>query len=234
MKRMITHTRKDWEADLHPREIEVQALASQLIRSHENERIRLSRELHDDIGQQLSLVTSEIAAIIEENSAITPSLIASLKKALSSLDRLCSDVHELSHGLHSHTLKLLGLKPALKDLCLRLSQPLLRVHLDADHFEEPISEEVALCLYRVAQEALNNVVRHSRSKVVALTLTKIQNRFYLTIQDSGIGFDTSNTSIGLGLLNMSERVKLVGGKFKIKSAPEEGTEIWVEVTDSYR
>jgi signal transduction histidine kinase len=86
-------------------------------------------------------------------------------------------------------------------------------------------------LYRVAQEALNNVIRHSRSKVVTLTVTKIQNRFYLTIQDSGIGFDTSNTSIGLGLLNMSERVKLVGGQLKIKSAPEEGTEISVEVTD---
>jgi signal transduction histidine kinase len=86
-------------------------------------------------------------------------------------------------------------------------------------------------LYRVAQEALNNVIRHSRSKVVALTVTKIQNRFYLAIQDSGIGFDTSNVSMGLGLLNISERVKLVGGQLKIKSVPEEGTEVWVEVTD---
>ena len=91
--------------------------------------------------------------------------------------------------------------------------------------------QVSLCLYRVAQEALNNVIRHSHSKSVDLTVTRIQDRFYLTIQDSGIGFDTSNVSMGLGLLNMSERVKLVGGQFKIKSAPEEGTEIWVEVTD---
>ena len=227
----IAIPREAWEADLHRREVEVRALAFQLIRSLENERIRLSRELHDDIGQRLALVTSEIAGVIEQNSAGTPSPIAILKQALSSLDRLCIDVHELSHGLHSHTLEHLGLKPALNDLCRRLSRPLLRVHLYADHFEEPTSMQVSLCLYRVAQEALNNVIRHSHSKSVDLTVTRIQDRFYLTIQDSGIGFDTSNVSMGLGLLNMSERVKLVGGQFKIKSAPEEGTEIWVEVTD---
>jgi len=107
----------------------------------------------------------------------------------------------------------------------------MRVHLDADQFEEPISKEVSLCLYRVAQEALNNVIRHSGSKIAVLTVTKIQNKLYLTIQDSGIGFDTSTSSFGLGLLNMSERVKLVGGRLKIKSAREEGTTIWVEVTD---
>ncbi len=211
----VTHTQAAWEADLHRREVEVRELAFQVIRSLENERSRLSRELHDDIGQRLCLVISEIAMVIEQNSATTPILVTSLKEVMSSLNRLCIDVNLLSHGLHSHSLELLGLKPALKDLCRRLSHPLMRVHLHADHFEEPISKEVSLCLYRVAQEALNNVIRHSHSKDVDLTVTKIQNRFNLTIQDSGIGFDTSNVSMGLGLLNMSERVKLVGGQFKI-------------------
>jgi signal transduction histidine kinase len=137
----------------------------------------------------------------------------------------------MSHNLHSYKLQHLGLKAALKDLCRQLSQPNFRVDLHIDDFKEPISKDVALCLYRVAQEALSNASKHAHTLVVAITITKLQNMFYMTIQDSGVGFDVSRSSQGLGLVSMSERLKLVNGQFRVHSVPGCGTEIWVSVPD---
>jgi signal transduction histidine kinase len=133
--------------------------------------------------------------------------------------------------LHSYKLQHLGLKSSLKDLCRRLSQPNFRVDLHLDEFEEPASKDISLCLYRIVQESLNNAFKHARTPVAAVTLTKLQNTFYMTIQDSGVGFDSSVSSQGLGLLSMSERLKLVDGRLRLHSIPGRGTEIWVQVPD---
>jgi signal transduction histidine kinase len=97
--------------------------------------------------------------------------------------------------------------------------------------EEPKSEDVSLCLYRVAQESLNNALKHARTSVVALTVTKLRNTFYMTIQDSGVGFDCRTKHEGLGLVSMRERLRLVDGEFRLHSFPGRGTEIWVEAPD---
>jgi signal transduction histidine kinase len=136
--------------------------------------------------------------------------------------------------MHSYKLQHLGLKSALKDLCRRLSQSSFRIDLHVDEFEEPSSEDVSLCLYRVAQESLNNALKHARTSIVAVTLTRLQNMFYMTIQDSGVGFDSSSSSQGLGLASMSERLRLVNGQFRLHSVPGRGTEIWVSVPDQLR
>jgi PAS domain S-box-containing protein len=220
--------RKAKEAELNRRQTEVGFLASLLIQSQENERKRLSRELHDDIGQRLSLAASEVALMASQQSIASTDRLIYLRDEL---DRLCTDVHEMSHDLHSYKLQHLGLKSALKDLCRRLSQPNFRVDLYADEFEEPSSKEVSLCLYRVAQESLNNALKHAHTMVVAMTITKLQGMFYLTIQDAGIGFDNSISRHGLGLVSMSERIKLVNGNFRLHSVPGRGTELWIAVPD---
>ena len=219
------------EAELSRRQTEVDFLASLLIQSQENERKCISRELHDDIGQRLSLAASEVALMASQQSEAKCLSLDRLEVLRDELDSLCTDIHEMSHDLHSYKLQHLGLKSALKDLCRRLSQPDFRVDLYADEFEEPISKDVSLCLYRVAQESLNNAIKHAHALVVAITITKVQEMYYLTIQDSGVGFDSNVSRQGLGLVSMGERIKLVNGSFRMHSMPGRGTEIWVAVPD---
>jgi signal transduction histidine kinase len=210
---------------------EMKTLASQLIQSQEDERKRLARELHDDIGQRLSLVASEVALLASQHSDTTPIGVNRLNALRDDLDSLCSDIHSMSHELHSYKLQHLGLRSALKDLCRRLSQPNFRVDLYVDNFNESMSEEISLCLYRVAQEALNNVFKHAHALTAAVTVTKVQNTFYMTVTDSGIGFERSTSPHGLGLISMSERLKLVNGQLRLRSTLGRGTEIWIAVPD---
>ncbi len=224
--------KKHAEHELHRQQEEVRTLASQLIQSQEDERRRLARELHDDIGQRLSLVTSEVALLASQHFD-APFPTDRLRRLRDDLDSLCSDIHGISHSLHSYKLQHLGLKSALKDLCMRLSRPNFRIDLNVEELEEPKSKEVSLCLYRVVQEALNNSLKHSHTAVVAVTLTKVENTLYMTIQDSGVGFETNASPQGLGLISMEERLKLVDGQFKFHSIVGRGTEIWVSISDAY-
>jgi signal transduction histidine kinase len=225
---LIEH--KSAERELRRKQSEVGVLASLLIRSQEDERKRLSRELHDDIGQRLSLAASE-AAVMASQSSDTPIPIDRINALRDELDRLCSDIHEMSHSLHSYKLQHLGLKSALKDMCERFSRSDFSVDLRVEDMEDPISKEISLCLYRVAQESLNNALKHAHAPAAAVVLTKLQGKFYMTIQDSGIGFDSETSSQGLGLISMSERLRGVNGQFRLHSIPGHGTEIWVEVPD---
>jgi signal transduction histidine kinase len=222
--------RRIHEVAFNRREAEVSMLASLLIQSQESERKRLSRELHDDIGQRLSLAASEVALLASLQQA--PSGWADrLEDLRRELDGLCTDVHEMSHDLHSYKLQHLGLKTALKDLCRRLSQQNFHVDFHSENLVEPQSKDVALCLYRVAQESLNNALKHAHSLVVSANITKLDDMFYLTVQDSGVGFDMDSNSQGLGLVSMRERIKLIDGTFRIHSLPGRGTEVWVAVRD---
>jgi signal transduction histidine kinase len=215
--------------ELNKRKIEVEALASRLIQAREAEQNRLSRELHDDIGQRLSLVASEVSLMASgERTGIAVGRLEAIREEL---DTLCSDVHCMSHDLHSYKLQHLGLKCALNDLSRRFSKPNFCVSIHIDESDEPRSKEVSLCLYRVAQEAINNTLRHSRSSVAVITVAKVQNSVYMTIQDIGIGFKQNSIPLGLGLISMTERVKLVGGQLKLSSIPGRGTEIWAAIPD---
>jgi PAS domain S-box-containing protein len=222
---------KEAEQELSTRRTEIEMLASRLIQAQEAERKRLARELHDDIGQRLSLVASEVALMASQSSDTRTVAATRLDRLRDELDSLCADIHGISHELHSYKLQHLGLKSALRDLCRRLNQSNFRVNLDIDDMEEPASKEVSLCLYRVVQEALNNAFRHAHAMVVAVTITKLHDTFYMSIQDTGIGFDRNASPNGLGLISMTERLKLVKGDLKLDSILGRGTEIWVSVPD---
>jgi signal transduction histidine kinase len=222
---------KEAEHELDRRKIEVEMLASQLIKSQEAERNRLARELHDDIGQRLSLVASEVALMASQQADTKVIATNRLDNLRDELDSLCTDLHGISHDLHSYKLQHLGLKLALKDLSRRLTQSSFRIDLDVDDMDEPTSKEVSLCLYRVVQEALNNALRHAHTLVAAVTITKVQNMFYMTIQDTGVGFERGVSRQGLGLISLTDRLKLVKGELKLSSILGRGTEIWVSIPD---
>jgi PAS domain S-box-containing protein len=220
------------EKELEQREREIRLLTSQLLRSQEDERKRLSRELHDDIGQRLSLVTSQVASLSDDPSQPLPDACSGqLKHIRDELDTLCTDLHEMSHNLHSYKLQHLGLGPAMKAMCRDFKRPSFHVDLHIDELAHPIAEDVALCLYRVAQEALNNALHHANADKVCVIVTKLGTTFYMSIQDTGSGFDTEVAKAGLGLISMTERVKLLHGEFRIHSTPGRGTEIWASVPE---
>ena len=207
-------------------------LAARLIQFQDDERNRLSRELHDDIGQRLSFVTSEVALLVSHLQPASTNLLNRLSTIRDDLSTLCSDIHVLSHTLHSCKLQHLGLKPALKELCARLSHSGFLVTLGCDDGDEPKSKAISLCLYRVAQEALNNALRHARTPIVTITLKKMQQTYYMTVKDFGVGFHVNSTPQGLGLVSMKERLTLVHGQLKVRSSDGRGTEIWVAIPEA--
>ena len=210
---------------------ELQRLTGRLIQAHEVERHRISRDLHDDIGQRVSLLSTNLETLSGELSADGR---ASLSLKAKSLQRqasdLASDIHQLSHELHSSRLQHLGLAAALKELCDKVTaQRQIDVELRTNHLPKYIPQDLALTLFRVAQEALNNVIKHSGARAVLVEALKIQARVRLRIKDNGIGFDYSRQSSGIGLTSMRERLRVVGGKFLVDSSLNQGTEIAAEV-----
>jgi signal transduction histidine kinase/ABC-type uncharacterized transport system substrate-binding protein len=209
---------------------ELVELTERLIQAQESERQRLARELHDDIGQRLSLL---IIGLDRLRHGLPLSLRAPREELTTSLEeasQLATDIHGLSHQLHSSKLKHLGLKAALRELCAQVSrQHGVDVSLRAGTIPKDVSEERALCLYRVAQEALNNAVKHSGSSTIEVELAPVLNVLQLKVKDHGSGFDVDHYAAGVGLASMRERIRMAAGKLQISSKPGVGTEIVTEV-----
>lgn len=206
---------------------EVESLASRLILSQEDERRRIARELHDDIGQRLSMVASEVHVFeghLHNNGQSGRELVERLG---TELDALVTDIHGLSHRLHSSQLQHLGVVSALHDLCRQLGRSGLEVEIDLDKELGPVPENIALCLYRVAQEALTNALKHSGASRAALTLGKTAHEYTLVVRDAGEGFDMVAAAQGLGLISMRERLRTLQGTFSLTSSPGRGTQIAV-------
>jgi signal transduction histidine kinase len=210
-------------------------LCGRLIRAQEVERSRIGRELHDDLNQQVALLAFGLTQL----SKRLPTQRAGneVRRLLTETNRLSEDVHRLSHELHSSVLDHLGLAVAARTLCAEVSrQQNVRVRFTEEHFPEGISRDVSLCLFRILQEALNNVSRHSHGSLARVTLVGTPEGIHLSVHDDGIGFDPTDkrNRCGLGLLSMSERLCLVGGNLIIDSAPSQGTTVraWVPVNSA--
>jgi PAS domain S-box-containing protein len=208
-------------------QLEVQALASRIMVSQEDERRSLARELHDDIGQRLSLVTSEIHLLNNEQGAVERMPVRTLERLAGELDSLVRDLHNLSHRLHSTKLQHLGIRFALREVCRRFEDAGLSVRCDLEDILEPKPENVAVCLLRIAEEALGNVLKHSGVDQAVIVLSKRDGGYFLAIRDAGCGFNTSARSNGLGLVSIRERVRAVEGSLIIRSRRNEGTEVVV-------
>ena len=204
-------------------------LSGRLIHATEEERKRLARELHDDFQQRLSLISVGLDMLRQKSSANGASLHQQLKTLATDVQELAADVHNMSHRLHSSKLQVLGLKAALKEVCQQVSrQHSVDIQLQADELPSRLSDDLSLCFYRIAQEGLNNAVKHSHSSRIEVRLGNSGGRVWMRIKDFGVGFDVAGRASGIGLAAMRERLRLVGGALQIKSSPGVGTELTAE------
>jgi PAS domain S-box-containing protein len=218
------------EKKLEVAEVDRQNLASRLIKAQDEERLRISRELHDDIGQRVSLVSVELDGFLRSLLFAEPEAMESLRKVRRDIDDLATDIHQLSHELHSSKLQHLGLPAVLRELCQNISQQhSIKVDLQIGSQARQLSSDVALCLFRVTQEALTNIAKHSESETALVEVTEVEGWIYLRIKDWGAGFDASLPSQGIGLASMRERLRIAGGHLFVKSSPGNGTEITAQV-----
>jgi signal transduction histidine kinase len=218
-----------WRRDDEPRD-----LSRRLIAAHEEERARLARELHDDVSQRLAVLSIELARLVLA-AAGGPHLEA-LNTVREELMRVSTDVRSLAYQLHPSVLDDLGLAGALRSECQRRQRHGgIPIAVDIGTLPSVVGRDQALCLFRVAQEALNNVVRHASAQSARVVLRGLNGGLHLAVRDDGVGFDPSEPRgrRTLGLASMSERVQLVNGTFGIDSAPGLGTEVlaWVPAGD---
>jgi PAS domain S-box-containing protein len=224
--------RRRAEVGLLESQRELQFLTGRLLEAQEVERRRIARELHDDVNQSLALLAVEmdiLAASPPKSSVETADRVRELSTRLKELS---SSVHDLSHQLHPSKLEQLGLVAAVRGLCKELSQS-HGLDVKFTHYREPgaVPPDAALCLYRIVQEALQNVVKHSGSRHASVELWGTAEAICLRVVDDGIGFDPDavGRNGGLGLVGMRERLHLVGGTIAIDSRPSGGTRIDVRV-----
>jgi signal transduction histidine kinase len=182
-------------------------------------------ELHDQLGQELALLSIEIEQLIPKAPG---SQAKQLQKLRTKTKEVASQVQTLSHQLHPSQLEHLGLVAAARSLCKEVSQA-SDIQIDFSHSDipSPIPEDVSICLYRVLQESLGNMVKHSGTQEAQVTLTGRPDEIHLDVCDSGVGFDPQEQRVtfGLGLISMRERLNLVGGELSVASEPSGGTQI---------
>jgi PAS domain S-box-containing protein len=211
-------------------EEDLRDLSRRLIGAHEEERALLARELHDDVTQRLAVLAIDVGRA--ELAAPDRTQADAMQRVREGLVRLSEDIHSLAYQLHPSVLEELGLVEALRAECERRGrQGLLDLSLDLDPLPAVIGADAALCLFRVAQEALNNVARHAGVRAASVTLRQMDDGLLLAVADRGAGFDPQSRGSGmsLGLASMRERVRLVHGTLEIESAPGHGTTVlaWV-------
>jgi PAS domain S-box-containing protein len=210
----------------------LEELSGRLINAHEEERTRIARELHDDFSQRMALQGIGLSQLWKKLPESEIDVRAKVQELFKRNQEISSDMHSLSHQLHSSKLEHVGLAPALMGLCEELSSKFsIQINFAEHGISSEIPKDVALCLFRIAQESLGNVVKHSRAKQAQVELSCTNNGIHLRIVDAGVGFDPalSSGNEGLGLVSMRERLRLVGGGLSVQSVPMRGTEILAAV-----
>jgi signal transduction histidine kinase len=220
--------------DVTSRKLTEEALLSatgRLITAQEEERARVARELHDDLAQRMVLLQ---IGLEEVRGRISQESISSqeLDRIVDIASQISTDIHDISHQLHPSRIDALGLSRSLDGLCQEFSsQHRLRVQFLHDDTGEEYPKDVSFCLYRIAQEGLRNVAKHSGALQADVRLSSNADEICLSISDSGCGFDpdSANGATGLGFVSMRERLRLLGGELSIQSGPSRGTRIRVRI-----
>jgi PAS domain S-box-containing protein len=201
-------------------------LAERLLRSQESERSAVARELHDDIGQTLTVFDLSLQSLYQ-NSAPDSPLASELLELHSLAQSLARDVQRLSHGLHSACLDLLGLGKAAAQLCREYAQRgSEELSVEIDDIPLQLDKEIAISIFRVLQECLRNINKHSHASHAWVSLAADSDCIRLSVSDDGVGFDPAeNSHHGLGLTSMAERIRILEGTLGISSSPGHGTRI---------
>ena len=216
--------------DLRHKEAELRRALRRSVELQEEERKRLARELHDEIGQALTSILIRLRTLSEEKD------LATMNEHLDDLRTLTAqtieELRRLAMDLRPAALDNLGIVPALRWYVKQCAE---RTGLDIQFLEpekyDRLPLETELTLYRIAQEGLTNAIRHGRAKKIVLLLERDlnQNKVRLTISDNGVGFNAATLDRGLGLVGIRERVELLKGDFNIETDPGSGTQLWAEI-----
>ena len=223
---------RESEAQARATQEKLRALSSGLLEAQEDERRRVSRELHDDLNQRLAMLAidmGEMEKLVPDADGVVRAQLQSMQGRL---DALSEDMRRTAYRLHPSILEHLGLVEALESYCADFSkQEKIRVAFRPRNVPKAIPEGIALCLYRVAQECLRNVAKHAGASKALVTLTGAEGGISLTVSDAGQGFDPASVKGkgGLGLVSIEERVIAVGGTLAIQSQPADGTQVRVRI-----
>jgi signal transduction histidine kinase len=221
------------KSDLAASRDEIRALAASLMRAQEDERRRISRELHDHICHQLGSLARDIGRLAVGPLPPPKNVQAQLETIRARVVKTSQETHDIAYQMHTAVLDDLGVVAALKDLCNQFLGHHPDIALDFEDSGVPASipGEVASCLYRVVEESLENVAKHSHAKHVSVRLGTKKLAILLTIQDDGAGFHPKSVKGrgGLGLISMGERAHAVKGRLKITSQLGHGTQISLEI-----
>ena len=215
------------QAELRASYDRIRDLAARLLNAQEAERAHIARELHDDISQQLALLSIDLELLGGAGEAPARQMAS---EALDRTQALARSVHDLSHRLHPAKLRLIGLVPALQGLQRELARP--GAAITVTHVDVPrnLPPDLTLCLFRIVQEGLQNALKHGRARNVSVDLRGGSDRLVLIIVDDGIGFDVGPAfGTGLGLVSMDERLDVIGGALTIHSRPGAGTRLEIVV-----
>jgi signal transduction histidine kinase len=220
------------ELALRESERQLRALSSKLLTSQEEERKRVAGELHDSVGQTLAALKYGVEMVLNlRNKGDTERAFRHLEGFVPTLQRSIEETRAIYMGLRPTILEEMGVLATLQWLCRQslILYPKHHIELDTSIKEEDVPEPLKIAIFRIAQEALNNVAKHSKAEWVDISLAKNADRIELTIQDDGDGIDFSLIHVpearSLGLTGMREKAELTGGAFSIESAPGKGTTV---------
>lgn len=205
-----------------------------LLEAHEEERARVAREVHDDAIQRLVVVKHELDELGGSGHGFDAGRLRHLDGIRNEVQDLADALRKLAHRLHPAAIEQAGICVALAQLAEEMERVSgLSVELCLPHAPPALSRDASLALFRIAQEALRNVLRHSGERAASLMLRSVGNNVELVIRDSGAGFDPAGRApTGIGLVGIDERARLVGGTARIHSVPGSGTIVTVRVPTS--
>ncbi|HWY48334.1 MAG TPA: chemotaxis protein CheB [Bryobacteraceae bacterium] len=199
---------------------------SALLQAQEEERRRLSHELHDELNQKLVLLELNLETIERSAEKKSPEFFEGLKSVHNGVSELSEDLRRIAYQLHPSILDDLGLIPALEAYCSEFSaRENIQVRFSHRDVPDNLPSPVGLALYRVVQESLRNVAKHSSAKRASVTLTCSRDTIQLTVRDSGAGFVWEHVEAGLGMVGMKERMSYIGGAVEWKTKPGDGTQV---------
>ncbi|MFY9729058.1 MAG: ABC transporter substrate binding protein [Candidatus Acidiferrales bacterium] len=207
-------------------------LSSELINAEEQERRRIASELHDDFSQRLAVLSLGLENVEEATPASLSDVHTRLHDLVRSTSELSTDLHTLSHQLHSSTLESLGLVPAVAALCKEFTANQgIRIDFTSTEIPRSVPSDTALCVFRIVQEGLRNLRKHSNAEEAKVNLKVVGDRLEVTVRDAGCGFDLKglHENEGLGIRSMQERARSLGGKFEIHSESGKGTTLKARV-----
>jgi signal transduction histidine kinase len=208
-----------------------QKATAAVMQAEENERQRIAKDLHDGVGQMMSAAKMNLSAISNEITFASEEQEQSFERIISLVDESCKEVRTVSHQMMPNLLLKSGLGKAISDFIDKIDRKVIKVHLHTEGLNERLDEQVEIVVYRVLQECVNNVIKHSGASKLDISLIKEPDGISATIEDNGKGFEPTHLTgdSGMGLRNMRARVDYVKGTIEFNSSPGKGTLVAIHI-----